>query len=342
MKYLLNRRSFISLMILFSFFDNFGMKIGMDDYLFKVVFVGDAGVGKTQIKNKYWKDIFNNNYNLTMGIEFAAKEVKIDYKKIKLQLWDTAGQERFRAIIQTYYKIAHLIVFVYAIDNKNSFDNIQNWVKDVKERTDEKTKFLLVGNKCDLEEERQVSREEAQKYAEDNGIKFFEVSAKTGKGINEMFQYIISKLLNDMEKEEISYGDKDNNTNKIEQKDLLDDQYIYDIKNKKNFCWMEYCSCCPCWEKTEGNGEEEEEVEEEQHGEAEDDKKSIKKNNIDPFKIYIEIIAFLKSVVRQHNALASAAIEQQQLFIIHQRLNVTFLAIIKNISTGEFSYKTLT
>ena len=238
------------------------MKIGIDYYLFKVVFVGDAGVGKTQIINKYGKDIFNNDYNLTMGIEFAAKEVKIDYKKIKLQLCDTAGQERFRAIIQTYYKIAQLIVLVYTVDDKNSFDNIQNWVKDVR-NINEDAKFLLVGNKCDLEDKRQVSTDEAKKYAKDNEINFIEVSAKEGTNIEKMFNSIIQELLEDMEKEEISYYNKYNNTNNSEQKDLLDDKDIYDIKNKKNFCWMEYCFCCPCWEKTEGNGEEEEEVEEE-------------------------------------------------------------------------------
>ena len=325
MKYLLNRRSFIPLMILFSFFDNFGMETedmeGENNvHTFEVVFVGDASVGKTQIVNKFMKNSFKKEYKPTTNVKCSTKAINFNEKNIKLDLWDTAGQENCRNLSKILYGYSHLIVLVYAVDDKKSFENIQSWVEDVKNNTNGNPKFLLVGNKCDLEEERQVSREEAQKYAEDNGIKFFEVSAKTGKGINEMFQYIISKLLNDMEKEEISYGDKDNNTNKIEQKDLLDDQYIYDIKNKKNFCWMEYCSCCPCWEKTEGNGEEEEEVEEEQHGEAEDDKKSIKKNNIDPFKIYIEIIAFLKSVVRQHNALASAAIEQQQLFIIHHTL----------------------
>ena len=234
----------------------------MDYYLLKVVFVGDAGVGKTQIKSKYMKDIFDNAYNLTIGIDFAEKVVKIDNKKIKLQLWDTAGDERFRSITQTYYKIAHLIVFVYAIDNENSFNNIQNWVKDVR-NINENAKFLLVGNKCDLEDKRQVSTDEAKKYAKDNEINFIEVSAKEGTNIEKMFNSIIQELLEDMEKEEISYYNKYNNTNNSEQKDLLDDKDIYDIKNKKNFCWMEYCFCCPCWEKTEGNGEEEEEVEEE-------------------------------------------------------------------------------
>ena len=175
MKYLLNYRSFISLMVLFSFFDNFGMKIEEKeyDYLFKVLFVGDSGVGKTQIINKFVENNFLENCVSTIGVDFKIKEVEFKNKKIKLQLWDTAGQERFRAIIQNYYKNAHLIAFFYAINNRNSFNSIPKWVDEVKKQTDKNTKFLLVGNKCDLEEERQVSREEAEKYAEDNGIKFF-------------------------------------------------------------------------------------------------------------------------------------------------------------------------
>ena len=229
MKYLLNCRNFISLMVLFSFFDNFGMK--KDDYIFKVVFVGDATVGKTQIKSRYVQDIFDNNYNPTIGLEFEAKEVEIDNKKIKLQLWDTAGQERFRAIIQNYYKSANLIAFVYAINNRNSFNSIPKWVDEVKKQTDKNTKFLLLGNKCDLEEERQVSREEAEKYAEDNGIKFFEVSAKTRKGINDMFKYIISEPL------------------KEKEPGLFDNQYKNNIKINKTSCWSEYCSCCTLFEQ---------------------------------------------------------------------------------------------
>jgi len=230
MKYLLNYRSFISLMVLFSFFDNFGMKIEEKeyDYLFKVLFVGDSGVGKTQIINKFVENNFLENCVSTIGVDFKIKEVEFKNKKIKLQLWDTAGQERFRAIIQNYYKSANLIAFVYAINNRNSFNSIPKWVDEVKKQTDKNTKFLLVGNKCDLEEERQVSREEAEKYAEDNGIKFFEVSAKTRKGINDMFKYIISEPL------------------KEKEPGLFDNQYKNNIKINKTFCWSEYCSCCTC------------------------------------------------------------------------------------------------
>ena len=153
MEYLLNCRSFISLMVLFSFFDNFGMEGETDeayDHLFKVVFVGDAGVGKTQIINKFVKNKFSNDYKPTIGVDFYFKTINSNGKIIKLQLWDTAGQKKFKTITKSYYKGAHLIVFVYAIDNENTFKNIQNCGKDVKEQTNEKTKFLLVGNKCDL------------------------------------------------------------------------------------------------------------------------------------------------------------------------------------------------
>ena len=275
MKYLLNCRNFISLMVLFSFFDNFGME--KDDYIFKVVFVGDATVGKTQIKSRYVQDIFDNNYNPTIGLEFEVKEVEIDNKKIKLQLWDTAGQEKFRSITRTYYKSAHLIVFVYAIDNENTFKNIQNCGKDVKEQTNEKTKFLLVGNKCDLYEEKQVSTEEAQKYAKDNNMEFIEVSAKEGTNINDMFNSSLSKIFEDMEAEEKKEEIQVENHNKD-----IDINHIND--NDIPFC-NKYCSCCPCIKKTKKNNEEQEEKEgeeqEEKEGEEQEEKKGEESGNFE-------------------------------------------------------------
>ena len=242
MKYLLNCRSFISLMILFSFFGNFGMETKKHNYMFKVVFVGDAGVGKTQIVNKFGENVFSEEYEATVGVGFCSKNINFFNKIIKLQLWDTAGQERFRAIVQSYYKSSNLIVLVYAINNRESFDNISDWVKNVKERTDKWTKFLLVGNKCDLDKERQVTYEEAQKYAEENNMKFFEVSAKKGTNINDdMFIPIIQELLNDIEKY-LTYNDPP----------------IDGIKTP--FC-DKYCSCCPCVKKTEKDNEEQEEKE---------------------------------------------------------------------------------
>ena len=290
MKYLLNYRNFIFLMVLFSFFDNFGMEKGETDedydhllnkdndynYLFKVVFVGDAGVGKTQIINKFVKNKFSNDYNPTIGLDFYSKTINSNGKIIKLQLWDTAGQEKFRTITRTYYKSGHLIVFVYAVDDKKSFGNIQSWVDDVKNNTNEKTKFLLVGNKCDLgKDKRQVSTEEAQQYAKEKNMEFIEVSAKEGTNINDMFNSSLSKILDDMEKEK-NNNPTYNNPKYIEHK--IPDYHIQDIngiKNKKDSCWSEYCSCCPCLEKTEKNNknqdndEEQEEIENEEQEEKE-------------------------------------------------------------------------
>ena len=263
MKYLLNYRNFIFLMVLFSFFDNFGMEKGETDedydhllnkdndynYLFKVVFVGDAGVGKTQIINKFVKNKFSNDYNPTIGLDFYSKTINSNGKIIKLQLWDTAGQEKFRAITRTYYKSGHLIVFVYAVDDKNSFENIQIWVKDVKEQTDEKTKFLLVGNKCDLVEKRQVTKEDAENYAKANKMEFIEISAKAGTNIEKMFNSSLLKILED--------------ENNIENEKKQIDNYSHiDINHNNNlpFC-NKYCSCCLCLKKSEGNVEEEEEIE---------------------------------------------------------------------------------
>ena len=254
MKYLLNCRSFISLIVLFSFFDNFGMKKNYD-YLFKVLIVGDADVGKTQIVNRYVKDSFVEGCKPTAGIDFCSKIISLNNKKINLQLYDTSGQKRFSTIVQTYYKGATLIVFVYAIDNKDSFDNIPKWVEEVKIQN-ENAKFLLVGNKLDLEEERDVSTEDAKKYAEENNIGFIEVSAKTGDGIKDMFEYIISELLEDMKKEENKNIEKDIEFNKHEINNSQNDNNNQKKNHieKKNFPFCDkYCSCCPCLKKSEGN-----------------------------------------------------------------------------------------
>ena len=253
MKYLLNFRSFIFLMVLFSFFDNFGMdkksegnnsSYSSDDSFkrnkrVKIVFVGDAGVGKTQIINRFMNNSFSDVYLETI-VNSYHKTINSNGKIIKLQLWDTAGQERFRAITRTYYKSAHLIVFVYAVDDKNTFDNIQIWVEDVKTQNKD-AKLLLVGNKCDLKEkQREVTTEEAKKYAEDNNMKFIEVSAKTGDGISDdMFNSIIKELLKDVKEEKTYYDNK------------------YD--NDLSFC-DKYCSCCPCLEKSEWDVEKQERI----------------------------------------------------------------------------------
>ena len=218
-------------MVLFSFFDNFGM-----NKYNKVVFVGDAAVGKTQIISRYVKNFFDDDYTHTIGTEYAVKEVEINNKKIKLQLWETTEYEKYKSIIGDIYKKAEIIVLVYAINNRESFDNISDWVKKVK-TYNKNVKFLLVGNKCDLGKERVVTKEEANEYAEKNDMKFFEVSAYAGTNIENMFNSIIPELLDDMEKD-LTYN------NPKEPK--ISDYFIQDIDGiKTSFC-NKYCSCCPC------------------------------------------------------------------------------------------------
>ena len=152
MKYLLNCRSFISLVVLFSFFDNFGME--KDDYTFKVLIVGDAAVGKTQIVSKFINNSFSEKYNFSMGMNYGTKKINFNGKNIKLYLWDTPGQEKYRELMPSFLEDFRLIAIVYAVDNQGSFNNIPERVNKIKPKTNKKTKILLVGNKCDLEEKR--------------------------------------------------------------------------------------------------------------------------------------------------------------------------------------------
>ena len=192
MKYLLNCRSLISLMILFSFFDNFEMATE-ENYVtqVKVIFVGDAGVGKTQIINKFVNSKFDETYDSTVGVEFMSKDITFHDTKIKLQMWDTSGQENFKNLIPFYVRNSSIVFLIYDVSKKSSFDNIPNWItfiKSIKDNT-----LILCGNKIDLEN-REVKKEEGEALAQKEGIAFFEVSAKTGESIKDMFYSFVADL----------------------------------------------------------------------------------------------------------------------------------------------------
>ena len=198
MKYLLNCKSFISLMILFSFFDNFGTEeesLGNNScYSFehnnrvKIVFVGDTGVGKTQIISRINNDPFNGNYD---GIDFRFKEIIFKGHTIKLQMWDTSGKEEYKGIIPSYVRNSSIVFLIYDVSVKSSFDNIPNWITFI--RSIENNTLVLCGNKIDLAE-REVKKEEGEALAQKEGIAFFEVSAKTGDGIKNMFYNSVADL----------------------------------------------------------------------------------------------------------------------------------------------------
>ena len=164
-------------------------EIGKYDYSFKMIVIGDAGVGKSCLTNRAAKDKFISNYSPTIGFEFLSFSTNIDNKIIKLQIWDTCGQEVYRSLITNFYRNASLAMMVYSIDSKESFLHINQWLKEVRIQSNPDVKIILIGNKADLENERAVDYDVAQKFKEENQILYFEeTSAKTGLNSKKVFE----------------------------------------------------------------------------------------------------------------------------------------------------------
>ena len=180
--------------------ENFDIKVLPDDYNqydlnFKMIVIGDAGVGKSCLSNKATKDTFEDFYQATVGFEFLTFNAKIDNKVVRLQIWDTCGQEIYRSLISSFYRNSSLAMMVYAIDSKESFNHIDSWLKEVKIQSSPDIKIFLIGNKADLEGKRQVPIEIAKKYAIENDINFVEeTSAKTGFNAQKIFLEAIKIL----------------------------------------------------------------------------------------------------------------------------------------------------
>jgi len=165
------------------------------DHLFKLVLIGDSGVGKSCLLLRFADDSFTDTYISTIGVDFRFRSVKIDNKTIKLQIWDTAGQERFRTITSAYYRGANGIIIVYSVTDYNSFQHIDSWLSEVNRHAPESILKLLVGNKADLQEERKVSLEEAQEYASKLGFEFLETSAKNAANVEAAFLTMTKQLV---------------------------------------------------------------------------------------------------------------------------------------------------
>ena len=158
------------------------------DLTFKIIVIGDPGVGKSCLTGRAVKDKFDSHYAPTIGFEFLTYSVKIQDKIIKLQIWDTCGQEMYRSLISNFYRNASLAMIVYSIDSKESFLHINTWLKDVKIQSHPDVKIILIGNKSDLVDNRAVTYEEAKKFKEENQLLYFEeTSAKTGMNAKEVF-----------------------------------------------------------------------------------------------------------------------------------------------------------
>ncbi|KAI7814307.1 ras-related protein Rab-8B [Triplophysa rosa] len=165
------------------------------DYLFKLLLIGDSGVGKTCLLFRFSEDAFNTTFISTIGIDFKIRTIELDGKKIKLQIWDTAGQERFRTITTAYYRGAMGIMLVYDITNEKSFDNIKNWIRNIEEHASSDVERMILGNKCDMNDKRQVSKERGEKLAIDYGIKFLETSAKSSTNVEEAFVTLAKDIM---------------------------------------------------------------------------------------------------------------------------------------------------
>ncbi|CDS42331.1 ras protein rab 8b [Echinococcus multilocularis] len=153
------------------------------DYLFKLLLIGDSGVGKTSLLFQFTEEQFNATFIATIGIDFKIRTIDVEGKKIKLQIWDTAGQERFRTITTAYYRGAMGIMLVYDITQYQSFRNIKQWLTNIDDHANSDVERMLLGNKCDMVSQRQVTKEEAQEFAKNHNIEFLETSAKEGENL---------------------------------------------------------------------------------------------------------------------------------------------------------------
>ena len=169
------------------------------DYLYKYIIIGDAYVGKSNLLLRYAHGQFRPDYQLTIGVEFGAKNIKIKDKIYRIQIWDTAGTESFRSVTRGYYKSSVCALVVYDIANRESFNNINDWIEDCKNQSPKTIFFVRVGNKSDLEDKRQVNTEEGQQLADKYGIPFYEASAKTGKNVDEIFYNTAAEIARKIE-----------------------------------------------------------------------------------------------------------------------------------------------
>ena len=211
------------------------------DLSFKIIIIGDQGVGKSCLSIKASRNYFEDFYSPTVGFEFVSFNVRIEDKNIKLQIWDTCGQEVYRSLISSFYRSASLAIMVYSIDNDDSFNNIEKWLNDVKTQSNPNIKIFLIGNKADLEDKRKVSREAGEKFLKDHKLTYFiETSAKTGFNVQNVFIQAAKELY--LSHEEIKnrvtrpgslmnlpVNNETSNVLKLETEDE-------EIKKKKKFC----------------------------------------------------------------------------------------------------------
>ena len=163
--------------------------------------LGDTEVGKTCLINRYTNGVFREEYISTVGIDFYTKQEEINNKTVQVKIWDTVGQERFRALTTSFLRNAEGVVIVFDVTSQESFDNVKGWINSVKSNIGENViPIIIVGNKIDMENMREISKEDGNKIVSENGFKYFETSAKTGKGVDEAFKELVNQILDIQDK----------------------------------------------------------------------------------------------------------------------------------------------
>ncbi len=182
------------------------------NYLMKFILIGNSGVGKSSLLFQFIENRFKNGVEPTIGIEFGTKMLEVGGKTVRLQIWDSAGQENYRSITRAYYRNTICTLLVYDVTSRKSFDDVKVWFDEAKTYGNENMYFVLVGNKCELEGNREVAASEGERLARENGMLFFETSAIQKINVDKAFSAIIEKILNDIKRGTI---DPYNETNGI-------------------------------------------------------------------------------------------------------------------------------
>ena len=197
------------------------------DFIFKVLLLGNSDVGKSSLLLRYVDSVWNDAFVPTIGVDFKVKTLTINEKKVKMQIWDTAGQERFKNITASYYRGGNGVLVVYDITDRDSLENLNSWLIEIEKNANKNVYKLLIGNKSDLEDKRKVTYQEGKDFAESNGMKFIETSAKDNTKVQEAFELLTSEIMKSAVNKDKGMEKKDNT------KQIRLSQNTEDISGKK-------------------------------------------------------------------------------------------------------------